>query len=185
MKGKGRSPQLFRRSIAMPGMRTARGMQRGHRLRLEVVQGRAPRTAIITATLEVNGNLVPFASEAPSRADRTRIWSQSPCIRPAAPEWASRFREASWLTRGMRSRVKGDTHIAGSKRWQRLASAVESPASQAKPPAVRWSSYDGRTRKCRGIARAGGCRGRWHEWHLDFRKWFPDRGIGRSREFWL
>jgi len=41
-----------------------------------------------------------------------------------------------------------------------LVSAVDWLGGEAKPHAVGWSSYDGRTRKCRGTARAGGCRGR-------------------------
>ena len=37
---------------------------------------------------------------------------------------------------------------------------TRSTDQEAQPPAVRWSNYDGITRKCRGIAMAGGCRGR-------------------------
>ncbi len=37
---------------------------------------------------------------------------------------------------------------------------THSTDQEAQPPAVRWSNYDGITRKCRGIAMAGGCRGR-------------------------
>jgi len=50
--------------------------------------------------------------------------------------------------------------LARSKQWKRLASAADCLGGEAKPPAVGWSSYDGRTSKCRGTARAGGCRGR-------------------------
>jgi hypothetical protein len=61
---------------------------------------------------------------------------------------------------GTRSRAASDKRLARSKQWKRLASAADWLGGAAKPPAVGWSSYDGRTRKCRGTARAGGCRGR-------------------------
>jgi hypothetical protein len=55
----------------------------------------------------------------------------------------------------MRSRVEGNKRIARSKQLEPLVPAVDWLGDEAKPYAVGWSSYDGRTRKRRGTARAG------------------------------
>ena len=46
----------------------------------------------------------------------------------------------------MYSDIEGLPTLASSLRW---------PAGEAKPPGVRWSSFQGKTRECRSTASAG------------------------------